>query len=336
MSLSIISPGLLTTIQDLGRQGYRKQGVPTSGAMDTVALRVANLLVGNPEKTAGIEITFLGPKIRFETDQLFALTGADLRPTLNGEPVKMNRPVAVRKGSILAFSGLRVGSRAYLALSGGLATPPVLGSQATYLRAGVGGLGGRAFKTGDVVPAAGLTALGQQVWQALLAAHPNRAWAQATWTPDPKLFPSPHDAPHVRAIRGQEYELFSEQSQRDFWQQEFIVTSDSDRMGYRLQGPTLVQKEPSEVLSSAVTFGTIQVPHEGHPIALLADHQTTGGYPRIAQVVAADFSCLAQVPLGRKIRFREISLTEAQGLYAQQEKRITEIKQALRFKLTHL
>ncbi|WP_324672435.1 biotin-dependent carboxyltransferase family protein [Hymenobacter sp. GOD-10R] len=336
MSLSIISPGLLTTIQDLGRHGYRKEGVPTSGAMDTVALRVANLLVGNTENTAGIEITFLGPKIRFETDQLLALTGADLRPTLNGESVKMNRPVAVRKGSILAFSGLRIGSRAYLALSGGLATPLVLGSQATYLRAGIGGLGGRAFKTGDVVPTAGLTELGREIWQALLAAHPSRAWVQTTWTPDPKLYPTPYEAPHVRAIRGQEYDLFSEQSQRDFWQHEFIVTSDSDRMGYRLQGPMLVQREPSEVLSSAVTFGTIQVPHEGHPIALLADHQTTGGYPRIAQVIAADFSCLAQVPLGRKIGFREISLAEAHDLYARQEKRITEIKQALQYKLHHL
>ncbi|GGF16022.1 biotin-dependent carboxyltransferase family protein [Hymenobacter cavernae] len=336
MSLSVISPGLLTTIQDLGRRGYRKEGVPTSGAMDTVALRVANLLVGNPERTAGIEITFLGPKIRFETDHLIALTGADLQPKLNGEPIKMNRPVAVRAGGVLTFGGLRAGSRAYLALSGGLAVPPVLGSQATYLRAGIGGLGGRAFKTGDAVPSAGLTELGRKIWQALIATQPAHAWAQAKWTPDPKLFPAPHESPFVRAIRGQEYDLFSEQSQHDFWQQEFIVTSDSDRMGYRLQGPTLARQEPGEVLSSAVAFGTIQVPNEGNPIALLADHQTTGGYPRIAQVVAADFSCLAQVQLGRKIRFREVSLAEAQELYAQQEKAITEIKQALHFKLTHL
>ena len=336
MSLSIISPGLLTTIQDLGRRGYRKEGVPTSGAMDTVALRVANLLVGNPESTAGIEITFLGPKIRFESDHLLALTGADLQPKLNGEPVKMNRPVAVRQGSVLTFGGLRTGSRAYLALSGGLAVPPVLGSQATYLRAGIGGLAGRAFKTSDVVPTAGMTDLGRKVWQALLATQPDHAWAQAKWRPDPHLYPTPYENPQVRAIRGQEYGLFSEESQRDFWQQEFIVTSDSDRMGYLLQGPALARREPGEVLSSAVAFGTIQVTNEGHPIALLADHQTTGGYPRIAQVVAADFSCLAQVPLGRKIHFQEISLAEAQNLYAQQEKRMTEIKQALHFKLHHL
>ena len=336
MSLSIISPGLLTTVQDLGRRGYRKEGVPTSGAMDTVALRVANLLVGNEENIAGIEITFLGPKIRFEANHLLALTGADLQPKLNGEPVKMNRPVAVRQGSVLTFGGLKTGSRAYLALSGGLAVPPVLGSQATYLRAGIGGLGGRAFKTGDVVPSAGMTELGRNIWQSLVATNPSHAWAQAKWVPDPKLHPTPHERPHVRAIRGQEYDLFSEQSQRDFWQQDFIVTSDSDRMGYRLQGPTLTRREPGEVLSSAVAFGTIQVPNEGHPIALLADHQTTGGYPRIAQVIAADFSCLAQVPLGRKIGFREISLAEAQALYAQQEKRIAEIKQALHFKLYHL
>jgi antagonist of KipI len=334
MSLTIISPGLLTTIQDLGRYGYRKEGVPISGAMDTVALRVANLLVGNPEGAAGIEITFLGPKIRFEADHLLALTGADLGPTLNGEPLKMDRPVAVRQGSVLAFGGLRVGSRAYLALSGGLAVPRVLGSQATYLRAGIGGLAGRAFKTGDVVPSSGLTEHGHRIWQALSRAH--HTWGQAKWTPDPQLYPTPHANPLIRAVLGQEHGLFTEHSQKDFWHQEFIVTSDSDRMGYRLQGPLLARREPGEVVSSAVAFGTIQVPAEGHPIALLADHQTTGGYPRIAQVVAADFSSLAQVPLGKKIRFQQVSIAEAQHLYAQQEQGIAQLRRALHFKLKNL
>jgi antagonist of KipI len=336
MSLSIISPGLLTTIQDLGRTGYRKEGVPVSGAMDTVALRVANLLVGNSEGAPGIEITFLGPKIRFDSDQVLALTGANLEPTLNGEHLKMGRPIAVRRGSVLAFGALRAGSRAYLALSGGLDVSPVLGSYATYLRAGIGGLAGRAFKTGDVIATPGPTNLGRKIWQALLDTRPTKEWAQPKWTPNPELYPTPQADPHIRAIRGQEYDLFTEHSQQDFWHQEFIVTSDSDRMGYRLQGPVLTRREPGEVLSSAVAFGTIQVPAEGHPIALLADHQTTGGYPRIAQVVAADFSHLAQVPLGKKVRFQEVSLAEAQHLFWQQEQAIKQIKQALHFKLLHL
>lgn len=333
MGLKIISAGLLTTVQDLGRYGFQKEGVIVSGAMDAFALRVANLLVGNPEGAAGIEATFLGPKIRFEADHLIAITGGDLSPTLNGERVKMWRPVWVRKGCQLEFGSPGLGCRAYLAVSGGFDLPRVMGSLSTCLLAEFGGLKGRALKAGDLVPASGPTDQGRRLLQHLPAAGAT-CWTQAAWTPDPQLYPKLEEHPTIRAIKGPEYELFQEQGHQQFWQQAFIVTSDSDRMGYRLSGPALSLKAPLEMVSSAVTFGTIQVPADGHPIALLADHQTTGGYPRLAQAITADFSKLAQVPLGKKIHFREVSLEEAHYLYIRQERNIEQIKRSLAFKIT--
>jgi antagonist of KipI len=335
MSLSILSPGLLTTIQDLGRIGYQKEGIIVSGAMDALALRVANLLVGNPENEAGLEVTLLGPKIRFDEDELIALTGANLAPTINGQPVKMDRPIFVRRGSILQFAPQGTGCRTYIAVAGGLTVPTVLGSRSTYLQAGIGGRQGRAFKTGDIVACPGPPEPVRQFWQQKLAALPNKAWVQASWTPSPELYHRPQSNPSIRAIPGPEYSLFSTAGQHNFWAQEYTVTLASNRMGYRLRGngPLLALMEPEEMLSSAVTFGTVQVPAEGNPIVLLADHQTTGGYPRIAQVITADFSQLAQVPPGGKIRFQEISLAEAQHLYCQQELNIRQLQQALRLKM---
>ncbi|GAB2464722.1 KipI antagonist [Hymenobacter qilianensis] len=335
MSLSIISPGLLTTIQDLGRIGYQKEGIIVSGAMDALALRVANLLVGNPENEAGLEVTLLGPKIRFDEDQLIALTGANLAPTINGQAVKMNRPVFVCQGSVLQFAPQGSGCRTYMAIAGGLSVPTVLRSRSTYLQAGIGGRQGRALKTGDVIACPGPSAVAKQFWQKMLAATPHKTWLQAAWTPSPELYQGPQANPSIRAVPGPEYSLFSTDCQQNFWAQEYTVTLASNRMGYRLRGDgtALALMQPEEMLSSAVSFGTVQVPAEGNPIVLLADHQTTGGYPRIAQVVTADFSLLAQVPPGGKIRFREVSLAKAQRLYCQQELNIRQLRQALRLKM---
>jgi antagonist of KipI len=333
MGLKIISSGLLSTVQDLGRYGYQKEGVIVSGAMDAFALRVGNLLVGNAEGAAGIEVTFLGPRIRFEADQLIAITGGNLSPAINGEAVKMWRPILVRKGSQLDFGAPALGCRAYLAVSGSFDIAKVLGSLSTYLRGEFGGLKGRALKAGDCIPCPGPTAWGQALVQHLAGQGKPAAWVQARWTPAPQLYPQLEETQTIRAIKGPEYALFGENSHQAFWQEEFIVTSDSDRMGYRLHGPALSLKKENEMVSSAVTFGTIQVPADGHPIALLADHQTTGGYPRLAQVITADFSKLAQVPLGRKIRFEEVSLEEAQYLYIRQEQDIDQIKRALALKI---
>ncbi|SMB98282.1 urea amidolyase related protein [Hymenobacter roseosalivarius DSM 11622] len=334
MSLSILSPGLLTTVQDLGRIGYQKEGIIVSGAMDALALRVANLLVGNEEKTAGLELTLLGPKIRFEADHLIALTGAGLAPTINGQPVRMSRPIFVRAGGVLQFAPQGTGCRVYMAVAGGIGVPEVLGSSSTYLRAGMGGWQGRALLTGDVLPCPGPTEITREFWQTIASASSAKAWAQATWTPSPELYPALQTSPIIRAVRGPEYDLFSAPSQDAFWRQEFTVTLASDRMGYRLRGAgaALALAQPQEMLSCAVPFGTVQVPADGNPIILLADHQTTGGYPRIAQAITADFSPLAQVPPGGKIRFQEVSLAEAQRLFCQQELHIRQLRQVLRLK----
>lgn len=335
MSLKVIRPGMLTTIQDAGRFGYRQAGVIVSGPMDALALREANLLVGNPKQSAGLEITLSGPTIQFEADHLIALTGADFSPTLNGQPVPMRRPVAVTRGCELTFNAARVGCRAYLAVSGGLAVPEVLGSQSTYLRAGIGGLHGRALQANDVVPATGPTELGRQVHQRLIAHHPDRPWVAATWSIAPVGRASPTSVATIRAVRGPEYDWFTAASQQDFWTQQFTVTPSSDRMGYRLQGPELRRHTHQEMLSTAVTFGTVQVPAGGLPIILMADHQTTGGYPRLAQVISTDFSLLAQLPLGGKFRFQEVSLTEAQHAYLHQERTLHQLARAIQLTARH-
>lgn len=329
MSLSIIRHGLLTTVQDLGRPGYQHLGVVVSGAMDALALRVANLLVGNNEDAAGLEITLLGPTLRFEADHLLALTGADLSPTFDGQPAPMHRPVAVRAGTVLAFGAARAGCRTYLAVAGGLAVPLVLSSRATYLRAALGGWHGRALQAGDELPVFEPTATGRQLRQAVASASLAASWVAARWTPGSALCPHPHAQPLIRAVRGPEYGQFAETSQRAFWREPFTITPAADRMGYRLSGPALERVTTPELLSSAVTFGTVQVPPGGQPIALLADAQTTGGYPRLAQVCSVDFPALAQARPGQQLRFQEVSLAEAQALYLAQERRIYSFRKAL-------
>ncbi|MDO7851225.1 5-oxoprolinase subunit C family protein [Hymenobacter convexus] len=329
MSLSILRPGLLSTVQDLGRFGYQQEGIIVSGAMDACALRVANLLVGNAENAAVLEITLLGPLIRFEADHLIALTGAHLSPTLNSQPVGLHRPVWVAAGTELDFGVPVAGSRAYLAVAGGVAVAPVLGSRSTYLRASFGGLHGRALRAGDVLPGAHPTPAGQRIIAALAATASSRIWMQATWTPGLALCPTPLPNPTIRAVAGPEYEQFTPASQQAFWQQPFTVTPDSDRMGYRLQGPPLQRHTSAELLSSAVTFGTVQVPAGGQPIVLMADHQTTGGYPRIAQVISVDFSALAQVRPGQLVYFQEVSLAEAQALYLAREQELRALRRGI-------
>ncbi|OGX83748.1 biotin-dependent carboxyltransferase family protein [Hymenobacter coccineus] len=330
MSLSVLHPGLLTTVQDLGRPGYQQAGVPVGGALDAVALRVANLLVGNDESAAGLEITLRGPCLRFDAGGLFALTGADLSPTLNGQPLQLHRPTWAPVGAELAFGAPRAGCRAYLAVAGGVAVAPVLGSRATYLRAGLGGWHGRALRTGDELPIGAPLPLGQRIIAEL--AKNQSSIAQARWTPGPQLCPAPRHRPVIRAVQGPEYGQFAVASQRAFWEQPFVVTAAADRMGYRLQGPALARLTDSELLSSAVTHGTVQVPPGGQPIVLLADRQTTGGYPRLAQVITADFGALAQAAPGQVLRFQEVSLDEAQALYLAQERAVRALQRGIQLR----
>jgi antagonist of KipI len=330
MGLEIQKPGMLTTVQDTGRYGHQKEGIVVGGAMDTFALRLANRLVGNGEDEAALEITLTGPTIRFTQDLLISLTGADLSPMLNNEAIPMWRPVLVRQGDILSFGAPRSCCRSYLAVSGGLVVPRVLGSYATYLQAGIGGYQGRPLQADDYIPCLGATTTGMGLMEQISSGNPDHTYA--SWTPDPQLYPPYEPNPTIRAIRGPEFELFSETSREQVWTERFQVSAQSDRMGYRLQGVSLYLQEPTELLSTAVAFGTVQVPPEGKPIVLMADHQTTGGYPRIVQVISADLPILAQVVPGHTIAFQEVSLEEAQQLYIVQERQLTQLAQAIHLK----
>jgi len=331
MSISVLKPGLLTTVQDLGRFGYQHTGLVVSGALDAGALRTANLLVGNPENLAGLECTLRGPVLRFEADALLALTGADLAATIDGQPVPLGRPVAVRVGTILTFGAPQTAGRAWLAVAGGVAVPPVLGSRATYLRAGLGGLAGRALRAGDELLVGEWLAVGRRLHESL-APKKNAGWAAARWHLPASPPASPGAPLVVRALPGPEYEQFAPASQRAFWDESFTVTTEADRMGTRLSGPTLSRVASPELLSSAVTFGTVQVPAGGQPIVLLADCQTTGGYPRLAQVISADLDRLAQALPGTRLRFQQVGLAEAQALYLAQERRLRALARAVYLK----
>mgnify|MGYP002067041855 CR=1 FL=1 len=332
MSLLVTKSGLLTTIQDLGRYGAQKYGVVVGGAMDSFALRMANLLVGNEEGEAGLEITMVGPDLTFDSSVLISLCGGDLSPTLNGIPLPLWRTVYAPKGSRLQFGRLMQGCRTYLAVEGGLDVPLQMNSRSTYLRAGIGGYHGRALRVGDVIPTRSTTSRSLQLMEKLERKAGDASYAVSRWSVSTELLPLYSSEPTVQVVDGEEFQLFDDESVNRFLSESFTVLSQSDRMGYRLSGSSLKLKEEQEMISSAVTFGTIQVPAGGDPIVLMADRQTTGGYPKLAQVITADLPLLAQVNLGGKVHFQRISLREAQEQYIIRELAV----KTLRGGLNHL
>ncbi|MDO7886432.1 5-oxoprolinase subunit C family protein [Hymenobacter cheonanensis] len=331
MAISVRKPGLLTTVQDLGRAGHQKTGVVVGGALDACALRTANLLVGNAETAAGLETTLRGPTLCFETDALLALTGADLAATIGGQPVPLGRPVAVRAGTVLAFGAPRAAGRAWLAVAGGVAVPLVLGSRATYLRAALGGLAGRALQVGDELPVGEWPARARRLFERLKP-EGTAGWTAARWHAAPAPVAQPGAPLRVRALPGLEYAQFAPASQQAFWEEIFTVSTEADRMGARLSGPELARTTNAELLSSAVAAGTVQVPGGGQPIVLLADCQTTGGYPRLAQVISADLGRLAQALPGTRLRFEPVTLARAQALYLAQEQWLRALARAVHLK----
>lgn len=320
MCIRVRKPGLLTTVQDTGRFGFQKYGVLASGAMDTMAPRLANLLVGNKEQAAALEITLLGPQLVFEKAALIALAGGNLSPSIDGVPIPLWQPVCVPAGSTLTFGGAVSGCRTYLAVSGGIHVPDVMGSRSTYLRAGIGGFHGRALQVGDVLK----TGEDSGSMKA-----PSDEVLVLPWGVSHELRPAYEENPVLRVVRGSEFENFTEESQQKFLYEAFRVTPQSDRMGYRLADVSLALVKPLEMVSSAVSAGTIQVPPEGNPIVLLADRQTAGGYPRIAHIISVDLPLIAQVKPGGRIRFTGVSLEEAQELYVKREYDIAQFRQGL-------
>ncbi len=288
-------PGLLTTVQDRGRHGYQRFGMPVSGAMDVFSLELANLLVGNDPGDACLEATISGPEFEFTGSTWIAITGADMDPHLNGTGISMNTVINVRPGDRLGFRGLRSGCRAYIAFAGGIAVPPVMGSRSTYLRAGIGGFQGRALMQGDELP------LGEPAGKPRLKKITEG------------LIPAYKHEQTIRIISGPEAHYFELAGLRSFLSTEYTVTVQSDRMGYRLSGEPIRHKEGmTNIISAGTSLGTVQVPGDGQPISLMADRQTSGGYARIANVITADLTVLAQMRPEDKIHFKETTLDIAQ------------------------
>jgi antagonist of KipI len=322
MMLKILKSGLQTTVQDLGRCGFQKYGVIASGAMDPYAHRIANLLVGNQDSDATLEITLVGPSIEFEEDVFIALCGGDLTPKIDGHAVGMWRPLAAKKGSTLSFGAPKTGCRVYLAVAGGISVPVVMNSRSTYLRAEIGGFEGRSLKAGDRLEAGSAPAYHSSAFEKAIG-------EETEWqVPSPRYSAEPS----VRLLRGRQFELFDEASQKRLFSDFFSVSASSDRMGYRLEGPHLSLKDPGELISEAVAFGSIQVPSDGNAIVLLADRQTTGGYPKIGQVASVDLPLVSQLKPGDRLRFEEISLQDAQQLLVDEAQKIQQLKISIQLK----
>lgn len=311
MSIKITNPGAMTTVQDLGRQGYLKYGFCASGAMDSDAARTANLLVGNAETQAVLEMTMTGITAIFNRDAVIALTGGDFTPLINNRPIPRYAAVAVQAGQILRCPKAVTGARCYLAVGGGFDLPQVMGSQSTNLKAGVGGFQGRKLERGDLIPF--------------------RAADGATEGLEQRRITPPDIKPEItlRAILGPQSAQFTEAAFNAFFHQPYRVTAKADRMGIRLEGAKLSCRTAYDILSDATVPGSIQVPASGQPIVLMQDCQTTGGYAKIAAVITADLARLAQVRPGGLVRFRQVGMEEAQNAYREREASFQKLRQYL-------
>jgi KipI family sensor histidine kinase inhibitor len=305
-AITVVRPGLLTTIQDLGRWGHQDRGVPVAGPMDPVSHRLANIVVGNHPEAATIEVTLLGPELRIEREIVLAVAGADLSATLDREMVKLNVPVRARPGSVLRFGDRRQGARAYVGVAGGIDVRPVLGSRATHVPSAMGGFDGRPLAAGDRL------GLG-----ALAAAPPVAAPQDAA--------PSAGGA-RLRVLAGPQDDFFGPAAWHVLERSRFTVTPRSNRMAYRLAGGTIERTSDLEMISDATFMGGIQIPPAGDPILLMADRQTTGGYPQIATVITADLPLAAQMAPGDSVEFTMCTRREALAALIGQEGKLLAVR----------
>ena len=317
MNLHVISPGPLTTVQDAGRTGYAARGFRTCGAADGYAMRTANLLAGNPQAAgaAVLEMTLQGGKYQFDGDAVFALAGADMPAALDGRPVPAYTPLLARAGQVLAIGAARSGLRGYLAVFGGVDTPPVLGSRSTDLKCRMGGLDGRALKAGDVLPIGAAPAMVEQRWQQICAKGANRPLGTARTPARPWRFLGGRKLPLFRAVPGPQTDAFTAVGQAAFVHGVYALTADCDRMACKLQGPQIETVDGSDIVSDGIVAGSVQVSANGQPIVMLADHQTTGGYAKIATVISADLSAMAQLRPGEKL-YEELLMDSEQDKMA--------------------
>jgi antagonist of KipI len=308
MKVSVVSAGFLASVQDLGRTGYRKSGVSIGGALDAHALRVANALVGNEDSAAGLEATLGNLRLRFNDQRVVAWCGGAFSVRIGDENLPPGHAGLISKDEELVMVAPNAGARVWLAISGGIDVPPVLGSRSTDLRGNFGGHEGRTLRDGDTLP------LGKKERQFEAAAPRISQWS----APTPWVTTTARDR-FLRIVRGPDWTRFTTEAQTALVEAPFTVTLDSDRMAARLDGPDLPRLDSSDLLSEAVATGTLQVPPNGQPILLLGDCQTMGGYPKIAHVITIDLPIAAQLWPGDPVRFHEVSLTEAQGLLRERE-----------------
>ncbi|XOQ43841.1 MAG: AHS2 domain-containing protein [Clostridium sp.] len=311
MGIEILKPGLLTTVQDFGRIGYQKLGISPSGALDRKAMTLANLLVANPADEAVLEMTLFGPELRFTADNFIAVTGGDLSPTLNGEPMPRYAAVGVKSGDVLSFGQAKEGCRAYLAFAGGLDLPVVMGSKSTNLKCGFGGYQGRKLQAGDKIAFAAP--------KEELPFFPLRTLDT----------PSFGGKVTLRVVLGPQEDAFTESGIRTFFSETYKVTTRFDRMGCALDGPTVECKEKADIISDGIPAGAVQIPSSGKPIIMLADRQTTGGYTKIGTVVSVDLPLLAQCKPGDSVQFEQISISEAQKLLRREAKKLRKLNRYL-------
>lgn len=321
MQVRVIKAGPLASVQDLGRWAFLDQGVPVSGVMDTLSARIANLVLGNPADAAVIEFTYSGAVLMAETDLFIAYAGAGSVLMAGTTCLPSDRPLFIPAGVQLTMVAQPVGCRIYLAVAGGWTVPDVLGSKSTYLRANFGGHFGRSLQGGDTLtggePLPVIAAKLYNQFMGNVIRYPKWGAAQPRWLSRDRYI--------IQVVPAQEITWFEGRSVVDLLSAPFTVSPNSDRMGYRLEGPPIRRSVIRELLSTAVTAGTVQVTGEGTLILLMADCQTTGGYPRIAQVAAVDIPLCAQLKPGDKVCFREISRMDAEKQYLHQEKQLEKL-----------
>ena len=332
MSLIVTRAGFLTSVQDLGRTGSRQFGVSLGGALDAHALRVVNLLVGNDESDAGLEITLGGLRLRFADERIVAWAGGEFDAHSGSTSWPAGHAALVCDGEELKCNQPKVGCRCWLAISGGIDVPRVLGSRSTDLRANFGGLDGRALRDGNELP------LGGNSDRTRILIDKLREKKIARWGPPHDWFDTAKRGPVLRIVRGSAWIRFNDVTIQRFTSEAFVVSPDSDRMGVRFEGPELQRNEgvagpaaasSTDLISEAVTPGTIQVPPNGQPILLLGDCQTIGGYPKIAHMITVDLPIAAQLRAGDKVRFREVSLAKGHRLLLERERNLEQFRHGL-------
>lgn len=321
MSLRITRQGVLDTIQDLGRYGYQHLGINCNGAMDKFSMQLANALVGKETNSPVLEIHFPSSQILFEKETIICIAGADFLPTINDHPIALHRPIVVSKGSLLKFEKLQNGARCYLSILNELKLDPWMNSYSTNLKSNTGGFEGRSLLKDDVIVFRETFDFSKLLDGKDFIALP---W-KANDTVDTRN--------EIEFLIGSEWHWLTKDSQDSFQEQWFQITNDADRMGYQLAGQSLEQNNKEPLVSSAVCFGTVQLLPSGQLIILMADHQTAGGYPRVAYVISAHLPILAQKKPNDVIKFKLTSLEEAEKKIIAQKKYLHQLQIACKFKM---